>query len=84
MFDRKDQTESDSNVRWEGEYKREGKSPLKSNTHGRAEREIGRGRDGAALTLFTLLEELRQMQMLATVPFMNAAADVREGNRFNI
>jgi hypothetical protein len=45
---------------------------------------IGRGRDGAALTLLTLLVELRHMHMLATVPFMNAAADVREGNRFNI
>lgn len=52
---------------------------------GRGERcIIAKKSEGAALTLFTLLVELRQMQMLATVPFMNAAADVREGNRFNI
>ena len=40
--------------------------------------------EGTALTLFTLLLELRQMQIFATVPFMKAAADVSEGNRFKI
>lgn len=37
-----------------------------------------------ALTLLTLLLELRQMHILATVPLMKAAAAVSDGNRFNI
>jgi hypothetical protein len=36
------------------------------------------------LTLFSLRVELRQIQMFATVPFMKAAAAVREGNLFKI
>lgn len=35
-------------------------------------------------TLFSFRVELRQMQMFATVPFMKAAAAVREGNLFRI
>ena len=37
-----------------------------------------------ALTLLTLLFELRHMHIFATVPFMKAAAAVSDGNRFNI
>jgi hypothetical protein len=36
------------------------------------------------LTLFSLRVELRQMHIFATVPFMKAAAAVRDGNLFRI